>query len=78
MRRGKGFTLTELLVVISVIALLMVLGRVRKQGRTLACRSNLCQGGLSLHNYAAANDGQPLDQSRRREAGRLAQMDEEL
>ena len=58
----KGFTLIELLVVIAVMTLLMalllpVLGRVRRQGRALACRSNLRQWGLSLHSYGAANDG---------------------
>ena len=56
-----GFTLIELLVVIAVMTLLMemllpVLGRVRRQGRALACQSNLRQWGLALHAYAAAND----------------------
>jgi len=57
-----GFTLIELLVVISVMTLLMalllpVLGRVRRQGRALACRSNLRQWGLALRSYTAANEG---------------------
>jgi prepilin-type N-terminal cleavage/methylation domain-containing protein/prepilin-type processing-associated H-X9-DG protein len=58
----KGFTLIELLVVIAIIALLIailipVLGRVRKESRALACRSNLHQWGLAFHSYVAANDG---------------------
>ena len=61
-RRRAAFTLIELLVVIAVIALLMaillpVLGRVRKQARTLACRSNLRQCSLILHAYVVENDG---------------------
>ena len=48
--------------VIAVMTLLMglllpVLGRVRRQGRALACRSNLREWGVALHSYAAANDG---------------------
>jgi len=61
-RRRAGFTLIELLVVIAVIALLMgilmpVLGRVRKQARTLACRSKLRQWGIALHTYTVQNEG---------------------
>jgi len=57
----KAFTLIELLVVIAVIALLMaillpVLGRVRKQAKAVACRSNLRQWGTAMHTYAAEND----------------------
>lgn len=58
-KRAFGFTLIELLVVIAVIALLMailipVLGRVRKQAKAVACRSNLRQWALALQTYAAA------------------------
>jgi len=58
----KAFTLIELLVVIAVIALLMaillpVLGKVRKQAKGLACQASLRQWGITLHTYAAANDG---------------------
>ena len=60
--RGTAFTLIELLVVIAVIALLMaillpVLGKVRKQAKTLACQARLRQWGITLHTYAAENDG---------------------
>jgi len=66
--RPGGFTLIELLVVIAVIALLMaillpVLGRVRKQARTVVCQSNLRQWGIALHTYAAENDGKLPDSS---------------
>ena len=62
MAKRTAFTLIELLVVIAVMTLLMalllpVLGRVRRQGRALACRSNLREWGLALHSYGAANDG---------------------
>jgi len=58
-----GFTLVELLVVISVVALLMavllpVLGRVRKQGKALFCQANLRQWGMALRVYAQDNEGQ--------------------
>ncbi|HNS19572.1 MAG TPA: type II secretion system protein [Sedimentisphaerales bacterium] len=57
-----GFTLIELLVVIAVIAVLLAvllpaLGRIRRQARAVACRSNLRQWGIALHVYATAHDG---------------------
>lgn len=57
-RRGRGFTLIEVLVVISVIALLIsillpALSKSRKSGRTLMCFSNMRQMGVALSNYAA-------------------------
>jgi prepilin-type N-terminal cleavage/methylation domain-containing protein len=47
-RNQRAFTLIELLVVIAIIALLMgilmpILGRVRKQGRAVACLGHLNQ-----------------------------------
>jgi len=59
---SDGFTLIELLVVIAVIALLLAvllpaLGRVRRQAREAACRSNLRQWGIALHVYTSAHDG---------------------
>jgi prepilin-type N-terminal cleavage/methylation domain-containing protein len=61
-RNERAFTLIELLVVIAIIALLMgilmpVLGRVRKQGRAVACLGHLNQWGLVFSIYANENDG---------------------
>jgi prepilin-type N-terminal cleavage/methylation domain-containing protein len=57
-----GFTLIELLVVIAIIALLMAilmpaLQRVKKQAKTVACRSNLKQWGVVFAMYTGDNDG---------------------
>jgi len=62
MRARRGFTLVELLVVISIIALLMAvliptLGRARKQAEAVACKANLRQWGLMLTLYAQDNHG---------------------
>ena len=61
-KREKAFTLTELLVVISVISLLMAilmpaLAAARSRGRALACKSNLRQLLLAGLGYATENDG---------------------
>lgn len=55
--RKRAFTLVELLVVISIIALLMAillpsLQRARKQARATVCQSNLRQVGLAVNLYA--------------------------
>ena len=60
--RERGFTLIELLVVIAVIALLMavllpVLGRVRKQAKSIVCQSNLRQWGIGFSAYVGDHDG---------------------
>ena len=59
--RKKGFTLIELLVVIAILALLMAilmpaLSRVREQGKTIICRSNLNQYGIGMRMYLDEND----------------------
>lgn len=62
MRKRLGFTLVELLVVISIIALLMaillpVLGRVKEQARSIVCRYNLKTLSLANETYVADCDG---------------------
>jgi prepilin-type processing-associated H-X9-DG protein/prepilin-type N-terminal cleavage/methylation domain-containing protein len=61
-RKEKAFTLTELLVVISVIAMLMAvlmpaLAAARSRGRALVCKSNLRQLLLAGIGYATENNG---------------------
>jgi prepilin-type N-terminal cleavage/methylation domain-containing protein/prepilin-type processing-associated H-X9-DG protein len=61
-RRPKGFTLVELLVVIGIIAaligiLLPVLSGVQARGRDLKCQSNLRQLVQAVFGYCAENKG---------------------
>jgi len=61
-KRRSGFTLIEILVVISIIAiltaiLLPVFVSARHRGRMTACASNLHQISLALQQYAADNSG---------------------
>ena len=58
----RGFTLVELLVVISVVALLIALllpavKKAREAARIVQCASNLHQLSIGLHSYAPENLG---------------------
>jgi prepilin-type N-terminal cleavage/methylation domain-containing protein len=58
--RRRGFTLIELLVVITIIAILIAIllpavQQAREAARQNACRNNLKQIGLALHNYHTSN-----------------------
>lgn len=60
--KKKAFTLVELLVVISIIAILLAvlmpaLSRAREMARTVICQTNLKQLGTAWDAYTVANNG---------------------
>jgi prepilin-type N-terminal cleavage/methylation domain-containing protein len=62
MKRNKAFTLVELLVVISIIAMLLAvlmpaLSKARAAARWVVCGSNLKQWGYTLQGYSTENSG---------------------
>lgn len=63
-RHRNGFTLIELLVVIAIIAILIALllpavQQAREAARRSACRNNLKQLALALHNYESTHSCLP-------------------
>jgi prepilin-type N-terminal cleavage/methylation domain-containing protein len=63
--KNRGFTLVELLVVISIIAVLLAvlmpaMGKARRLAQRAVCMSRLQQLTLSGMAYSQSNNGQPF------------------
>jgi prepilin-type N-terminal cleavage/methylation domain-containing protein len=63
-RAPAAFTLVELLVVVAIIAMLVglllpAIQSARESARTAACKNNLRQFGVALHNYETTNKHLP-------------------
>lgn len=76
----KGFTLVELLVVISIIALLLAilmpsLSKAKQQAREIVCRSRLSQMGIAAAMYADSNKGMFPDQKEKNSSGEYVDLD---
>lgn len=60
-RKSPGFTLVEILIVISIMSILCMLlfpafSRIRERGRRIACASNLRQIGVAYNQYLSDYD----------------------
>lgn len=69
MKKNRGFTLVELLVVISIIGMLVGLllpavQMARESARRISCFNNLKNIGIAIHNFADANKAMPLGSDR--------------
>ena len=67
-RRNKGFTPIELLIVIAIIAMLITIvtpamQKAKRQARNLMCKSNLHQWGLVVSTYSEDYDSRFMDYS---------------